>query len=160
MNGPGYDFGELVVETYRYPYCYAMESIATKEKKKDRKYGWHSSRERKELLLALYRRYLAHGGIINRSILALDEAEYYIRYPEGKIGPSCLLEESSAARATHGDRVIADALALLAAEKKLKRKISGAEAPKTMRCAAYRHERAKAKKQKTGSWRVNFEYGV
>ncbi len=162
MNGPGYDFGKMVVEKYMYPYCYYMESVATREKKKDRKYGWHASKERKELLLSQYRRYLAHGGIINRSIKALDEAEYYIRYPEGQIGPSCLLEESSAARKTHGDRVIADALALEAAEKKLKRKVGGAEVPKTMRSAAYRKQMHKQQtaeqKRRTKSWRKDMGY--
>ncbi len=162
MNGPGYDFGKLVVDTYCYPYMYYGETIATKEKKKDRKYGWHASRERKELLLSQYRRYLAHGGIINRSILALDEAEYYIRYPEGQIGPSCLLEESTAARKTHGDRVIADALALEAAEKKLKRKVGGASVPKTMRSAAYRritHKKdAAERKRRIGSWRQDMGF--
>ena len=162
MNGPGYDFGKLVVEKYHYPYMYFMESIATKDKKRERKYGWHSSQERKELLLAQYRRYLAHGGIINRSIIALDEAEYYIRYPENKIGPSCLLEESTAARKTHGDRVIADALALEAAEVKLKKDVNGPAPPKTMRSAAYRKQQHKKDKADARSarknWRQDFGY--
>jgi hypothetical protein len=72
------------------------------------------------------------------------------------------LEESAAACKTHGDRVIADALALEAAEKKLKRKVGGAVVPKTMRSAAYRrmvHKKDTAEqKRKTGSWQQDMGF--
>jgi hypothetical protein len=158
MNGPGYDFGKLVVEGYSYPYCYYMSKELVRDKKLERKFGWHASTERKELMLSELRRKLAHGGIIIHSELALNEAMYYIRYPGGKIGPACLLEESEAARKTHGDRVIAVGLALLASgSPTASRDVSGPKAPKN--CVAWRRQQSlmrKRKKQprhKYGSWR-------
>ena len=59
-----------------------------------------------------YDRVMAHGGFINHSDFALEEATYYIYFSDGYIGPAGLVEENSAARKTHGDCVIADALTL------------------------------------------------
>lgn len=110
-NGdPGIDFGRLMVKDFAYPCYYVDESVGKVSDKKGKSYGLHSSREKKEALLGQYRRAIAHGGIINHSIPALKEAELYIFYDGGGIGPAVLTEESISARSTHGDRVIADAL--------------------------------------------------
>jgi len=109
-NGPGWEFGREVVLKYGYPNYYRDKQTGTVSEKTTKKYGWHSSPEKKEVALGAYRAALAHGGIINHSIAALDEALTYIRYSSGGIGPANLVEESEAARKTHGDRVIADML--------------------------------------------------
>ena len=81
--------------------------------KKGKRWGWRSDPESKAIGLGLLRRAYAHGGIINHSEKALDEALMYITFPTGSIGPAELLEESSGNRASHGDRVIANMLCLI-----------------------------------------------
>ena len=113
-NGPGWDFGKVFAKDFSYPFCYYNNS--SDKQHRDRSgdnYGWHSTRQRKEELLSAYRRYLALGGYINHSIESLDEAMTYLYYDSGTIGPAGLMEESEGARATHGDRVMADALTCL-----------------------------------------------
>lgn len=111
-NGPGWDFGREVVKKYQYPFYFMDQASGTIDEKKSKRYGWHSSTEKKETMLGNYRRALAHGGYINHSIEALDETLMYIRYPDGGIGPAALVEENTNARKTHGDRTIADGLSL------------------------------------------------
>ena len=111
-NGPGWDFGREVVQKYNYPKYYRRRKTGQRNDQKTRSYGWHSGQREKEELLREYDRALAHGGYINPSIWALDEARQYIYYPEGSIGPAALVEEDSKAKKTHGDCVIADALTL------------------------------------------------
>lgn len=113
-NGdPGIYFGKMLVQELRYPNYYLDRHTVNKiGTQRARKYGWHSSTEKKEELLAGYRRALAHGEFINPSLIALNEAEMYVYFAGGQIGPACLLEENASAKKTHGDRVIADALCL------------------------------------------------
>ncbi len=85
--------------------------------------GWHSSADAKQTLIYLYREALsltfrgekdADGRqFINPDELAIAEAEDYIFLGGSKIGPSSSQSEDSGAIATHGDRVIADALTCL-----------------------------------------------
>jgi hypothetical protein len=117
-NGPGWDFGRQVVKTYGYPIYYRDKQVGTDAEKITKKYGWHSTRDKKDLMLGVLRRAYAHGGFVNHSKEALDEALTYIYYNGGGIGPASLTEESEAARKTHGDRVIADGLCLWAIEGK------------------------------------------
>lgn len=112
MNGPGWDFGRMIVEIFQYPYYYRNRKIGVITKRLSKQYGWHANRDAKLALLMAYDRLLAHGGYINPSIKSLDEAKYYIHYPDGGVGPADLVEENAGARKTHGDRVIADALTL------------------------------------------------
>jgi len=123
-NGPGWDFGRQIVKIYRYPVYYVDRAVGTAREKQGKRYGWHSSREKKEIVLGMYRRALAHGGFINHCELSLDEALTYIYYENGGLGPAALMEESSEARKVHGDRVIGDMLCLLGVE----------EAPKSRPC--------------------------
>jgi hypothetical protein len=111
-NGdPGIEFGKVIVRELQYPNYYMDRNAVDKlGSVRPRKYGWHSSTEKKEELLSDYRRSLAHGTFINPSEEALNEMETYVYLPGGGIGPAFLLEESASARKTHGDRVIADAL--------------------------------------------------
>lgn len=123
-NGPGWDFGRQVVKVYQYPFYFVDHSMGVVAEKPGKKYGWHSSREKKHALLGILRRAYAHGGFVNHSHEALDEAAIYIHYDGGGIGPASLIEESASARLCHGDRVISDMLSLFGAgevpAKKLK----------------------------------------
>jgi hypothetical protein len=110
-NGdPGYFFGREVVKTFQYPHFYRDKTAGSETEKQTERYGWHSNTAKKAVLLGGLNRAYAHGGFINHSAEALDEALSYIRYPDGTVGPAGLTNESDAARKTHGDRVIADAL--------------------------------------------------
>jgi hypothetical protein len=155
-NGPGWDFGRQVVKIYQYPYFYTDRAVGTVREKQGKRYGWHSSREKKEIVLGMYRRALAHGGFINHSEEALAEALTYIYYENGGLGPAFLMEESAEARKTHGDRVIADMLCLLGVEEAPKTKSAPPSAPQ--RSPAYRkamlvQKRKKAKMNKTFDFR-------
>ena len=122
-NGdPGFEFGREITNTYRYPNVYFDRAAGTLSERVGKRYGWRSSPEKKATALGLLRRAYAHGKFKNHSIESLDEAATYIHYDNGGIGPSSLIEESSAARLTHGDRVIADMLLLVATvdQKKLR----------------------------------------
>ena len=138
MNGPGWDLGRKLVKSYYYPYYYRMIKSGNIHDKKSDTYGWHSSRNSKYELLTIYDRALANNGIINHSVQGLEEAERYIYYDSGGIGPADLVEESVSAKKTHGDIVIADALTI--DEKDAGSKTEDPEIPKTIRCAAYRKE--------------------
>ena len=112
MNGPGWDFGRMVVLQFEYSNYYRKKTIGQIVNTETKKYGWHSDPNSKNELLMQYDRVMAHGGFINHSEWALEEAMYYIYFSDGYIGPASLVEENSSARKTHGDSVIADALTL------------------------------------------------
>lgn len=115
-NGdPGFDFGNVVTKVYQYPNVYFDRAAGTSTEKVGKRYGWRSSPEKKAAALGMLRRAYSHGGFINHDDLALTEALSYITYESGGIGPAALVEESSSARQTHGDRVIGDMLCLVAA---------------------------------------------
>lgn len=117
QNGPGWDFGRKFVKTYEYSSYYRDRQLGTVAEKRNKKYGWHSNPDKKKVMLNGLRRAYAHGGFINHSTEALDEALLYIYYRGGGVGPACLVEESASARKTHGDRVIADGLCLWAVDE-------------------------------------------
>lgn len=112
-NGdPGIDFGKMLVKKLQYPSFYRDRHVVNKVGvKRAVKYGWHSDPDKKADLLSDYRRALAHGTFVNPSAQALVEAETYVYFAGGQIGPACLMMENASAIKTHGDRVIADALA-------------------------------------------------
>lgn len=111
-NGdPGIYFGKMLVQELQYPNYYRDRHAVNKiGVKRPNQYGWHSSTDKKAELLGEYRRALDHGSFINPSEKALNEAETYVYFTGGRIGPASLLKESDSAAKTHGDRVIADAL--------------------------------------------------
>jgi hypothetical protein len=113
QNGPGMDFGNVFVNELKYPYYFRDETIGNVVEKKTARWGWHSTRERKALLLRAYERALKEGRIINRDRQSLDQAKTYITYPSGGCGPAELVDKDKAAYLGHGDRVIADALTVM-----------------------------------------------
>jgi len=129
-NGdPGFDFGRLIVRIFQVPNIYFSRKTGTVAEKRGKRYGWRSSPEEKASALGLLRRAYAHGGFINHSEEALDEALTYVHYDGGGIGPAELVEESASARKTHGDRVIADMLCLVGAEEAPRKKNTLPAAP-------------------------------
>lgn len=146
-QGPGWDFGRQIVRVYQYPYYYMDREARTVEERRSRKYGWHSTSEKKETMLGTLRRAYAHGGIVHHSEEALHEAATYIYYDDGGIGPATLIEESSQARKTHGDRVIATGLSVLAVEEVPSGKRTPPKAPKNS-FAWRRQNRLKSAKTK------------
>jgi hypothetical protein len=112
-NGPGWDFSEVFVKQMGYPHYFRDETVGMVAVKKTDKIGWHSNRERKQLLLRAYERALKEDRLINRDKQSLDQAKTYITYPTGGCGPAELVDKDKSAYLGHGDRVIADALTVM-----------------------------------------------
>lgn len=111
VNGTvGADFIRQLSQIYRYPEIYRMKSSGRVVEKQTETLGFASSKQKKGLLLGNLARQYAVGRFINHSSKAIDEAKEYIRFANGSIGPAALVAEDEDAMATHGDRVIADAL--------------------------------------------------
>jgi hypothetical protein len=161
MNGPGWDFGRMVVIKFEYPHYYKKEVEGQTTDTQTKKYGWHADPTSKNALLTMYDRVLAHGGFINHSEFALNELLYYIHFPSGYIGPADLVQENAAARKTHGDCVIADALTLEEGkETVLKSKASGVKPPQNSTGArmakALKKKSFLGKKNKNRRMKYNF----
>ena len=155
-NGPGLDFGKIIVKDFKYPYFYKNIAPGKTIDKKTQKYGWHSSRESKHELLSAYDRALAHGGYINHSEFGLEEMKMYVHYADGGVGPAYLIEENASARKTHGDVVIADALTI--DDKELGRiKHEGPKAPPGS--CGFRRDEVLRKKKRPKGWRQPFNFG-
>lgn len=156
-NGPGWDFGRMLVRKWFYPFYYRAKRPGGINDKKTRLYGWQSGQREKEELLREYDRVLAHGGYINPSRFALEEARQYIHYPDGRVGPACLVEEDASARKTHGDTVIADALTIEDSDMPRGERVDEFQAPQ--RSPAYR-KKILMDKRKTAKKLVKFDYKV
>jgi hypothetical protein len=109
----GVDFGRQL-RHYEYPNIWLDKTLGVVTEKNTKHYGFHSTTDKKAALLGLLRRAYAHGRIVNHSIDSIAEAMQYIHLPDGSIGPASDADEKRNVRADHGDRVIADALALWA----------------------------------------------
>lgn len=109
-NGPGWDLGRIIVKTFRYPHYYISDKVGIVGEKKTDKYGFHTGRESKVLLLRAYERALLQGKTINHDKRSLEQAKYYIHYEGGGVGPAELNDKKQAEMLLHGDRVMADAL--------------------------------------------------
>ncbi len=157
-NGPGWDFGKIVVRDFSYPYFHRKTKIGGVVDKKTMNYGFQTNRESKFQLLSLYDRILAHGGYINHSKYGLEQMKEYMHYSDGGVGPGSLVEESASAKKTHGDVVMADALTLDDSELP-KTKYKGAQAPQNS--CGYRREQVLKKKRTAKSsrtWRKGFDF--
>jgi hypothetical protein len=112
-NGVGGAVGRKVVKL-GYTNIYFQRTEGSVVEERTLRYGWNSSPKKKLALLVDYRQALATGRFINPSREALDEAKSYVIDEHGELLPGKLVEMLSGARANHGDRVIADALANMA----------------------------------------------
>ena len=158
-NGPGLEVGKCLVKKHLYPYYYRTRVTGIVGVKVTDKYGYHTSGTSKRELLQLLDTAYAQTNYVNHSFLAIDEAERYIEYPGGSVGPAGLVRESKSARSTHGDRVIADALTLEAAETAPKLRKKKRKAP--FRSVAYRmqlHEEKKKAAKGRKPWRSRFDF--
>lgn len=111
-TGPGRAFGDRVVKL-RYWNIYYHRDERKLNKKPTDVPGWFSSTERKLSLLSDLRTALHTEAFIQRSGDALSEARMYVYTPSGIAnGRAVYQRDPSGAKANHGDRVMADALAL------------------------------------------------
>jgi hypothetical protein len=154
-NGPGLDLGKVLVKDYRYPFYFRTETVGTVAEKKSDKFGWHSSRDAKQLLLRGYERALYQGKCINHDKRGLEQMKYYIHFPDGSVGPAELQDKKQAERLLHGDIVIADALTTLDREVAQPKK-KGIVAPG--RSWGSRFEEWKKRKQNKTGWRKRFRF--
>lgn len=110
-NGPGGAFGRAVIRL-GYPWVYMRRKLDEKLPKASNKLGWWSDEQSKPDLLEAYRSALARDDFRNPSREALEEAMTYVWWETHMgIGPGWLQDEGQDAKRTHGDRVIADAVA-------------------------------------------------
>lgn len=114
-TGPGRSFGKRVVEILGYQNVFMRQDEGSLKKKPSLTYGWWPTPENKGLVLRQYKQALG-VRFINRSVEAIKQAREYVYTP----GTAVVTHASevntkdanpSGARSSHGDRVIADALA-------------------------------------------------
>lgn len=156
MNGPGWEFGKLIVKEFNYPFYYRSETTGRVTDKKTGKYGFHVSRESKALLLRAFERALMQGGIIVRDKQTLEQAKYYIYHPSGSIEVAELSDKTAADKLLHADRVMSAALCnddRDVARPKKEQKIT----PKNSWGARYEAWKKKKKRQNKG-WRKQFSF--
>lgn len=111
-NGPGRQFGSRVLEL-RYHNIYYRKREESLAKEITKVPGWASTKETKLVLMGEYRSAVEKGDCINRSKEAMEECLEYIFDATGGVSHSRenSKDDPSGAKANHGDRVIADALA-------------------------------------------------
>ena len=154
-NGPGLTLGKRIVQEFRYPRYHRTTTVGHVHDQRSDKHGWQNTQESKFQLLTEYERALTYGDIINHSDVAMEEAKRYVNFGDGSVGPAGLVEESSTAKKTHGDRVMADALTLL--KKGKKRHNPKHEPPPGS--AGFRKKNAMRKKRENSGegWRHKFD---
>ena len=111
-NGSGRAFGDAVIELGYCRYYSRAKNDDTGET--GAKAGWAPTRDNKYQLLSQYRGALADRTAFNRSEQAMAETLEYVFLGNNWVEHSSLneVEDPSGARDQHGDRVIADALAV------------------------------------------------
>jgi hypothetical protein len=111
-QGPGVPFGQKVMEL-GYGNVYLRTNEFSYAKKQQDTPGWVPTPQNKRTLLEEYRAALSQRTFINRSQEAVEECLNFVHMPNGSIEHSGTTdrEDPTGARANHGDRVIADALA-------------------------------------------------
>lgn len=111
-NGPGRNFGQKVLDA-QYMYIYRRKDDVSITYKVTDIPGWASSPEKKHSLLSEYRDALNQGKFSNPSYDAMNECREYVNLPGDKVEHSATKGaiDPTGAGKSHGDRVIADALA-------------------------------------------------
>lgn len=108
-NGPGGIFTSRI-KRIGYPRLDKDRDPVTPTVKTKNAYGFASTGHSKEVILGELNGDMASGQFQNPSEDALREAGRYVYYETGGVGPAQMEQESADATATHGDRVIADAV--------------------------------------------------
>ena len=130
-NGPGRQFGAKVMEL-KYTHVYHRRREESMSKKTSDIPGFASTKDAKLVLLGRYSDAIESGRFINRSEDSLNECLEYVFAQNGGVIHSQeeAAEDPSGARANHGDRVIADALAwFLTSDSKIKKEKFKIEPP-------------------------------
>jgi len=111
-NGPGRQFGSRIMELH-YGNIYLRRREESLSGKVSDVPGWAATKETKLVLLGDYRAAIEKQFCINRSKEALEECLEYIFDQSGGVSHSRENNkiDPSGAKANHGDRVMADALA-------------------------------------------------
>jgi hypothetical protein len=111
-NGGG---GQLVVKAMkrlRYPWVFSHIEEGKRSSKETDTIGWNSNNTRKAMVAGQLRVAMGKGDVLIRDEDILNEAEQWIFYDDGGLGPADLVADAKgAATATHGDRVIGTMLA-------------------------------------------------
>jgi hypothetical protein len=113
QNGPGRQYGEAVIESgYRHVY-FRKENAERIGAADSLVPGWAPTKDGKVTLLGDYRRAIDLQTVVNHSEDALRDALEYVYMPNNSVEHSRANNsiDPSGARANHGDRTIADALA-------------------------------------------------
>lgn len=112
-GGPGRQFGSRVMEL-GYSNVYLRKNDESISGKVSDIPGVAMTKETKLVIMGAYRAALEKGECINRSKEAVEETLEYVFSPDGGVVHSRASSKTdpSGAKANHGDRVIADALAI------------------------------------------------
>lgn len=111
-NGPGEGMYKEF-ERLAYPLLYYQEDVGKNKAEPTRRYGWHSTRASKQVALGQLGVTLTRNETIIRSDPGLDEMLAYEYFDDGSLGAALTRDMLSGARESHGDRVIAYAMAVL-----------------------------------------------
>lgn len=115
-EAPGVGTGfTATVDRLGYRNVYLRADETSLEKRAQDVMGWYPTQNGKMQLLIEYRRQLGHAEIINRSRPAVEECGEYVYTPDGSVEHRKLQgnTDPTGARSAHGDRVMADAMAVL-----------------------------------------------
>jgi hypothetical protein len=145
-NGSGRAFGDAVIEWNYGRYYSRAKDEETGET--GSKAGWAPTRDNKYQLLSQYRGALADREAFNRSEPALRESLEYVFLGNNWVEHASLgdMEDPSGAREQHGDRVIADALAVKVLDRQPK-SVTRINRELTMMSIAGRREAAESQQR-------------
>lgn len=119
--GPGYIFGQAVLEELNYRHIYWNVTNSWHDKnvqKVSEKPGWTANKDNKVKLHNAYQNALKSGEFVNWDKQSLQETLSYVHYKGAIEHPKAQKnDDASAEGANHGDRVVADALAWLVAQR-------------------------------------------
>jgi hypothetical protein len=120
-NGPGQGFLKTMLALMP-TRIYMRVNVDQRVSKKGKVPGWWSGKKEKRVLLETYQAALAESTFINRSRLAVAECRNYVYIDGDTIEHNRAVDsmDPTSAKANHGDRVIADALAAYATLKRMK----------------------------------------
>jgi len=114
VNGPGQSLTrDFEAQGYRHLWCARKEGAV--HDAPGITYGWRSNDGAKRKLLGELSRAMQQGELVCPDSTTLDEMLGYQLDEHGRVIPGRLRDETSGARENHGDRVIALALAMMAA---------------------------------------------
>lgn len=123
-NGPGRQFGSRIMEL-GYGNVYLRRRDEAISGKVSDIPGWASTRETKKVLIGDYRYAVERGECVNRSKEAMEETLEYVFANDGVPEHSRAIGKGdlTGAKASHGDRVVADALAVKGLGECIKRPV-------------------------------------